>query len=359
MSGGIFQKYSTDDIPVEEKRKQQILSAASEVFARLGYSATIDQIAEEMGVTKGHIYYNFSSKQEILFQIFSQAMDFFLKEIALVNDPALPVDQRLKAVLEAHIIAICENRAIMTVFMDLRRDLLPEHWTEIAASRNYYEKMIQDLIREGIDEGYFVSENERILSYTILGSINWVYVWFKENGELSKEQIARLMSGYLLQGLRRWPKLSTVSLGKTIKEISVGDSASFSKTISESDVYLFAGITGDFNPMHVNEEFARKTMFGKRIAHGGIATSLIAPVLGTILPGLGTVALDMSCRYQSPVYPGDTITATATVIEKDEGKNRVRMKFNWTNQEGVVVASGEGTVLPPKEEYKQMFGLSD
>lgn len=357
MSSGIFEKYSTVGTPVEDKRKQQILAAASEVFARLGYAATIDQIAEEMGVTKGHIYYYFSSKQEILFQIFHQAMDFFLKEIAAANDERLPADQRLKSVLKAHIIAICENRAIMTVFMDLRRDLLPEHWREIAASRNYYERLIQGLIKEGIDAGYFVPENEKILSYTILGSINWVYVWFQEKGEFNKEQIAGLMSDYLLQGLRRWPRLSTVKLGKTISEISVGDSASFSKTISETDVYLFAGITGDFNPMHVNEEFARKTMFGKRIAHGGIATSLIAPVLGTILPGLGTVALEMSCRYKAPVYPGDTITASATVLEKDEARNRVRMELIWVNQEGVEVAKGEGVVIPPKEEYKQMFGL--
>lgn len=151
--------------------------------------------------------------------------------------------------------------------------------------------------------------------------------------------------------------MSSVQLGKTINEISIGDSASFSKTISETDVYLFAGITGDFNPIHVNEEFARKTMFGKRIAHGGITTSLIAPVLGTILPGLGTVALETTCRFKAPVFPGDTITASAIVLEKDEGKNRVRMDLKWVNQDDVVVAEGEAVVMPPKEEYKELFGL--
>jgi acyl dehydratase len=359
MSGGIFKKYSTGDISTEIKRRQQILDAASEVFSRSGYSATIDQIAEAMGVTKGHIYYYYGSKQEILFHIFQQAMDFFLKEIAAFNDPGLPPDRRLKSVLKAHIIAICENRAIMTVFMGLGRDLLPEHWREIAGKRNHYERLIQDLIREGIAKGYFVSENEKILSYTILGSINWVYVWFQENGDLSKEQIAELMSAYLLQGLRRWPEMHELKLGKTIKEIAVGDSASFSKTVSETDVYLFAGITGDFNPMHVNEEFARKTVFGRRIAHGGITASLIAPVLGTILPGLGTVALETSCRYKAPVYPGDTVTASATVVEKDEVKNRVRMELKWVNQAGVVVAKGEATVMPPREEYRELFSLPD
>ena len=153
--------------------------------------------------------------------------------------------------------------------------------------------------------------------------------------------------------------MSGIKLGKTINEIELGDSASFSKTISETDIYLFAGITGDFNPMHVNEEFAKKTMFGKRIAHGGIATSLIAPVLGTMLPGLGTVAIAMSVRYRAPVYPGDTITATATVVEKMVEKNKVRMEMKWVNQDGTEVALGEGTVMPPKEEYKQLFGLEE
>jgi len=154
-------------------------------------------------------------------------------------------------------------------------------------------------------------------------------------------------------------QLSSIKLGKTISEISIGDNASFTKTISETDIYLFAGISGDFNPMHVNEEFAKKTMFGRRIAHGAIATSLIAPVLGTMLPGLGTVAIDTSVRYKAPVYPGDTITATATVVEIFEEKNRVRMELKWVNQGGTEVAIGEGTVMPPKEEYKQMFGLED
>ncbi|MCL0030196.1 MaoC family dehydratase [Thermodesulfovibrionales bacterium] len=151
--------------------------------------------------------------------------------------------------------------------------------------------------------------------------------------------------------------MSSLKLGKTISEISIGDTASFSKTISETDVYLFAGITGDFNPTHVNEEFARKTPFGKRIAHGGITTSLVGSVLGTMLPGLGTVALEISCRYYAPVFPGNTITASATVLEKNEQKNRIRMELKWVNQEEVEVAKGEAVVMPPKEEYKQMFGV--
>lgn len=136
-------------------------------------------------------------------------------------------------------------------------------------------------------------------------------------------------------------------LGYSYEELEVGMSATFSKTISETDVYLFAGISGDFNPMHVNEEFAKKTPFGKRIAHGALPYSLIAPILGMKLPGLGTVALEMSVRFKAPTYFGDTITARATVAEKLPEKKRVRMDCVWTNQDGKVVAVGSATVIPP------------
>jgi uncharacterized OB-fold protein/acyl dehydratase len=136
-------------------------------------------------------------------------------------------------------------------------------------------------------------------------------------------------------------------LGLSYEELEIGMSASFTKTISESDVYLFAGISGDFNPMHVNEEFAKLTPFGKRIAHGALPQSLIAPVLGMKLPGLGTVALEVTARFRAPTYFGDTITAKATVVEKLEEKKWVRMECLWTNQDGKTVATGSALVLPP------------
>ena len=109
-------------------------------------------------------------------------------------------------------------------------------------------------------------------------------------------------------------------LGKGYDELQIGEEASFTKTITETDVYLFAGISGDFNPMHVNEEFAKTTPFKTRIAHGALPQSLIAPVLGTRLPGLGTEAVEISCRFKAPTFFGDTITAKAGVAEKLEKK---------------------------------------
>jgi len=136
-------------------------------------------------------------------------------------------------------------------------------------------------------------------------------------------------------------------LGLSYDQLEVGMKASFTKTVSETDVYLFAGISGDFNPMHVNEEFAKLSPFGKRIAHGALTQSLIAPVLGTKLPGLGTIALEVATRFKAATFFGDTITATAEVTEKIEEKRRIRMRLLWTNQRGETVAVGEAVVIPP------------
>jgi 3-hydroxybutyryl-CoA dehydratase len=143
--------------------------------------------------------------------------------------------------------------------------------------------------------------------------------------------------------------LMDFELGKSYDELQIGEEASFTKTITETDVYLFAGISGDFNPMHVNEEFAKTTPFKTRIAHGALPQSLIAPVLGTKLPGLGTVAVEISCRFKAPTFFGDTITAKAKVSEKMEKKRWVRMALTWTNQQGETIAEGEAVVIPPPQ----------
>ncbi|WP_411823235.1 MaoC family dehydratase [Leptospira sp. 'Mane'] len=135
--------------------------------------------------------------------------------------------------------------------------------------------------------------------------------------------------------------------GKTYNEIQIKDNAQFTKTITETDVYLFAGISGDFNPLHVDEEYAKTTEFGTRIAHGGLAASLLAPVLGMKLPGVGTVALETTTKFRKPVYFGDTITCKVEVIEKVEKLKAVRMKVVWTNQKGEVVSKGDALVIPP------------
>ncbi|MBT9176568.1 MAG: (R)-specific enoyl-CoA hydratase [Firmicutes bacterium] len=128
-------------------------------------------------------------------------------------------------------------------------------------------------------------------------------------------------------------------------DIKVGDTASMSKTISESDVYLFAGVTGDFNPVHINEEFAKTTMFKGRIAHGMLSVGFISAVLGTALPGVNTIYLAQELSFKAPVKIGDTVTATVEVLEKIDGKNRIILRTTATTQDGTLVIDGKATVM--------------
>jgi len=132
-------------------------------------------------------------------------------------------------------------------------------------------------------------------------------------------------------------------------QLQVGDAAESRKTISESDVYLFAGVTGDFNPVHVDEEFAKTTPFGSRVAHGPLTFSLCAGLLGTELPGVGTVAVSNQVEYKRPVYIGDTIAVRVEVAALDPERGRATMAVTWNNQHGDLVATGEMVVKPPRE----------
>ena len=134
----------------------------------------------------------------------------------------------------------------------------------------------------------------------------------------------------------------------TIQEMKIGDSASTVKTIGESDVYLFAGITGDLNPAHTDEVSASQTPFGGRIAHGILSAGLISAVLGMRLPGPGTIYLGLELKFTKPVHIGDTVTPTATVSEIVAEKNIVKLETICTNQNGDVVVKGMATVMPPK-----------
>lgn len=128
----------------------------------------------------------------------------------------------------------------------------------------------------------------------------------------------------------------------------IGDKAAMAKTITETDVYLFAGITGDLNPAHVNEVWAGQTKFGGRIAHGMLSAGLISAVLGMKLPGPGSIYLGQNLSFTAPVRIGDTITAEVEVVEIIGGK-RLRMRTTATNQDGITVVEGEALIMPPRE----------
>ena len=136
--------------------------------------------------------------------------------------------------------------------------------------------------------------------------------------------------------------------GKTINELEAGETAEFSKTISESDIYLLAGVTGDMNPAHINEAYAKTTFFKTRIAHGLLPAGFISNVVAMKLPGPGTIYLRQGLNFKAPVRIGDTITAQVEVLEILEEKKHVRLRTTCTNQDGTVVLDGEAVVSPPR-----------
>lgn len=134
--------------------------------------------------------------------------------------------------------------------------------------------------------------------------------------------------------------------GLTIDELKIGDKAYFEKVISENDVNLFAQITGDFNPLHV-DEFKYKDKFKNRIVHGALITGIISACIGMKLPGPGTIYLSQNSRFNLPVYIDHTVKAIVEVAEINKDENVVKLKTICINDEGHKVLTGEAFVMPP------------
>jgi acyl dehydratase len=127
--------------------------------------------------------------------------------------------------------------------------------------------------------------------------------------------------------------------------IKVGDSASITKSFSDTDVRKFAEISGDKNPVHLDDDYAAQTQFKRRLVHGILVTGLISAVLGTELPGEGSIYLNQSIKFRAPVFIGDTVTATVTVIKVREDKPIITLETICKNQDDVVVIEGEAVLL--------------
>ena len=139
-------------------------------------------------------------------------------------------------------------------------------------------------------------------------------------------------------------------LGKSLDEIEIGEKAESTMIVSDEHIDLYAQMSGDYNALHMDEEYAATTMFGRRIAHGPIGGALVARVIGTQLPGLGTLAFNMKVNFKAPVYPGDEIRAVVEVTEKVPENNLCRLSFDVFNNDGVVVMDGYANVMPPIKE---------
>jgi len=137
--------------------------------------------------------------------------------------------------------------------------------------------------------------------------------------------------------------------GYSIDEIYIGMKGSVSKTITESDVYTYAGIIGDINPLHVNAEYAKTTRFGERVAHGMLTASFFSTIVGMCIPGADAIYLEQNCKFLLPVKIGDTITATGEVTKVVPEKRIAYLHTTVVNQRGELVIDGEATVMALKK----------
>jgi 3-hydroxybutyryl-CoA dehydratase len=134
-----------------------------------------------------------------------------------------------------------------------------------------------------------------------------------------------------------------MSYGEKVYEaFRIGDTATFSKTITDADVLLFAAVSGDNYPLHVDEEYAKTTRFGRRAVHGMLSASLASTVVGLVLQKPGGIYIEQALRFRRPVFLGDTLTATAEVIELIPAERRMRVHVRIINQHGKVVVEGDG-----------------
>ena len=133
------------------------------------------------------------------------------------------------------------------------------------------------------------------------------------------------------------------------EEIQVGDSGQVTKTVTETDVILYAGITGDNNPVHINDIEAKASRFGQRLVHGMLTAGFISAVLGTCLPGRGAIYMGQTLKFLRPVHIGDTVTAIGEVIAKNEEKRQITMRTSVVNQDGKMVIDGEALAFLPAE----------
>ena len=138
--------------------------------------------------------------------------------------------------------------------------------------------------------------------------------------------------------------------GKSIDELRIGDTAQFSKMVTENELEHFAQVTGDFNPVHFDQAYAENTLFKERIAHGILSIGFISALFGNIFPGPGTIYLTQEVKFLAPVRIGDTITAKVEVMEIISEKNRVKFKTTCANQNGQEVVIGTAWVMPPKKK---------
>lgn len=186
------------------QRRDEVIAAAEQLFSEKGYEATsVRDIAESLGIKAGSLYTHIETKEDLLWEILTAAADRFFDEVAPVLTSDLVTTQKLRRAISAHVQVITTSNVSAAVYMMEWRHLTEPRRTEFLARRDKYEGMFRDLVRGGIEEGVLAAVDEKFATLLILSSINWVHQWYRPDGPMTPEEIARKLTDMLLNGLRR------------------------------------------------------------------------------------------------------------------------------------------------------------
>jgi len=185
------------------KIRDDILTAAARVFGERGYDgATLDEVAQAVGIKKGSLYYHIRSKEDLLFALHQRLADELLDNTHAALESATSPTERLRGVLRVAMRLIAEHKQEVTVFLHERQLLTSDRWREVVAKRDAYQRIVEDIVSEGIESGVFRPVPLKVATLGLLGMTNWGYQWFRSNGPLTADEIADAFADMVIEGLR-------------------------------------------------------------------------------------------------------------------------------------------------------------
>jgi TetR/AcrR family transcriptional regulator, cholesterol catabolism regulator len=186
------------------QRKDEVLAAAERLFAERGYEATsVRDIAETLSIKPGSLYAHIETKEDLLWDILTEAADRFFAAIRPIVESDLVVIEKIRRTINAHVKVITSSARSAAIYMTEWRHLSEPRRTKFAAKRDEYEELIRGLVREGIRAGELGDVDEKFASLLILSSMNWIFQWYRPDGPMTPDEIARKLTEMLLNGLRR------------------------------------------------------------------------------------------------------------------------------------------------------------
>ncbi|MCL6581428.1 MAG: TetR/AcrR family transcriptional regulator [Firmicutes bacterium] len=183
-------------------KEERILEVAMRVFRERGYhAASMQEIADAVGMQKGSLYYYISGKQELLFMILERAIDTITARLEAIYQSALPPREKLRQAIVTHVETVSQRQDMLTILLRERHALSPTQQAVMEEKSDHYERLFQRIIGEGIREGDFRPVDIKVTSFGILGMCNWIYQWYRAGGRLEAREIGEMFADLIFSGL--------------------------------------------------------------------------------------------------------------------------------------------------------------